>query len=596
MSDASDARVTLDYTPCGENGTARIVARIGDRTIYTDKLEPARASARSRFVQAVIAVCPFVKGEELSIELMGIADALAMDDPEAKAKPTPTEMASYADAHLIVELGWNCETAKPDFIIWDRYLSPNTHQVSRAERVETAIGVIVVPSIAGGLATPGTPVPGAVLIPTAFDPEGENETRLRADVEAFIERYVELPADALSVAVEYVLLTWIHDAFDELPYVAFRTADAGRGKSRALETVGALCYRPMFVGGGSSSAATLRMLDIFGGTLLADEFDQKHNTELAADLIRILNQGFQRNRPLIKCDGESNEPRAFRCFGPKLFALRKSLGDDASESRTISIRMTRRTRANIPINLPRERFDREALVLRNRLLAWRFAAYGNVRLKPELADPSLEDRGNQIGVCLLSLARTDESRARIVAALRDQQDSVTMARSESLAGEVFNVILATAQPGGIVRPADLALEVNRRHAAAESVELDRLKDKLTREKTAWLLRQVFELPRQGRDAAGTRYYLEPVRMGELGERFGGCPVGLTRLTRLTLAPEPTPENSLFDHENAGSVSRVSRVSRTEHASGTDQPALEPTLDEAERRAIQEVEAKEEHKP
>ena len=216
------------------------------------------------------------------------------------------------------------------------------------------------------------------------------------------------------------------------------------------------------------------MIDTFTGALLADEFDQGHNSELAADLNRILNQGFQKNRPLVKCDGESNTPRAFSCFGPRLFSLRSRLGDDATESMTISIRMAQRTRDDIPLNLPRERFDSEALALRNRLLAWRFANIGRIKLDPFLADPELEDRANQIGLPLLAVARTDETRRRIVDALKAQQGDVAADRADSLAGEVFTAILALACPGETVRPGDAAMEVNRRRAEQAGIEMDRL--------------------------------------------------------------------------------------------------------------------------
>ena len=67
------------------------------------------------------------------------------------------------------------------------------------------------------------------------------------------------------------------------------------------------------------------------------------------------------------------------------------LGDDATETRILSVRMTQRTRSDIPISLPRAQFDAEALVLRTRLLAWRFANHGKIKIDPTLASPELED-------------------------------------------------------------------------------------------------------------------------------------------------------------------------------------------------------------
>ncbi len=257
-----------------------------------------------------------------------------------------------------------------------------------------------VPAICKGVVTPGGSVQGTVWVPMGWDETGVDEAMLRASVRAFVHRYVELSDAKVCIVVEYIFLTWVHDGLDELPYLAFRTTDFGRGKSRALETGGALCYRPIFCGGGSTAAATLRLSDVFGGTLVADEYGQRE-TELAAELTRILNQGFQGNRPLVKCDGESNTPRPFRCFSPKRFALRKGFADDATETGTLSIRMQQRTRDDIPIHPPRARFDREALALRNRLPAWRFANLGRITIDPALADHWAEIRK------LPSIRRTD---------------------------------------------------------------------------------------------------------------------------------------------------------------------------------------------
>ena len=311
----------------------------------------------------------------------------------------------------------------------------------------------------------------------------------------------------------------MYDSFDEVPYLAFRTADAGRGKSRALETVGALCYRALFVGGGSSPAATLRMLDVFRGTLVADEFDQNVKTDLGAELIRILNQGFQNRRPLVKCDGEDNSPRPFRCFGPKIFALRKRLGDDATESRTISVWMQQRTRPNIPLCLPRTEFDRQALELRNRLLAFRFANCQRLTTDLSLADPRLEDRMNQIGLPLLAVAQSPEVRGAIVSALLEQQGSIAADRSDSLPGEVFDVLRNLYQPGDQVRAGAIAAEINRKRAEADGIEVEKLKFSISSHRVGRILAHELELRREDRDAKGIPYRLDPRRFDQLLRRF-----------------------------------------------------------------------------
>ena len=68
-----------------------------------------------------------------------------------------------------------------------------------------------------------------------------SEAQLVADIRTFIHRYVDFGESFENVATHYVLLTWLYDAFNELPYLRLR-GDYGSGKTRALLTIGSLCY------------------------------------------------------------------------------------------------------------------------------------------------------------------------------------------------------------------------------------------------------------------------------------------------------------------------------------------------------------------
>ncbi|MHC4063642.1 MAG: hypothetical protein ACYSUI_03960 [Planctomycetota bacterium] len=582
------------HAEVSDRGLAVFSAELGGKPITSERYAPGDGDRRRRTAKAWADDSRLQNGEPVpSYEILAaleqaefqVRDRVGEIQNQADDESGLLERASCADDDLLVELAWHVERARPDFIVYDRYAK----LISRTERVDTAIGTIVPPAVCSGIVTPGGLIPGSLLVPTDCDGAGADEGTLRRDMRHFIDRYVQLPGDTTHIAVEYVLLSWVFDRFDEMPYLAFRTMDVGRGKSRALEVVGSLCYRAMFVGGGSSAAATLRLLDSFGGTLLADEFDQGHNTELAADLNRILNQGFQANRPLVKCDGEDNRPRPFRCFGPKLFALRKRLGDDATESRTLSLWMQQRTRGDIPLSLPRQRFDQEALLLRNRLLGWRFARYGEIAIDPTLADPALEDRGNQIGLSLLSVACSAEARQRIIGALRDQQTKVAADRGDSLAGEVFSIVVESVKPGDDVRPGKVAREVNRRRAGGEGIDLDKLagRRRATPHQIGKILRDDLELPRLVKDRDGARYRLDPARMEQLCQRFGVNPPATSQGHTL---PTTSHGNRLFDSASgACDVGDDGGVTQ----GVADLPDDDSDSDAAERAAIQAVEQEEE---
>ncbi len=449
------------------------------------------------------------------------SDDLAEDASDPKEKPT--EAASYVDEHLIVELAWNDRKGGVDFVVSDRA----THTVSRAERVETGIGAIVPPECCSGIVTPGDPIGGTVFVPTQHDETGEDESTLREDIAAFINTYATLPGDATRLAVEYVLLTWVFDTFDECPYLALRTADIGRGKSRALESIGKLCRLPTMLSGGSTPNAVLRLLDVFGGTLLSDEADQR-DSELASELNRILNAGFQRGRPLVKCDGDDNQPRAFRTYSPKIFALRKTFRDDATESRMISVWMTQRRAPGVRLSLPRRKFDKGALAIRNRCLAYRFRNLGRVEIDESHADPRLEDRGNQLGLPLLAIAGTEEARAVVVDALLQQQRRIASDRADSMAGEAFVSVLAVVDEAGVVRPNAVSADMNKRRAAAAGVEVDHLGKRAV---NPWMVGRIIkgelELPKLKADRNGAKYELRDHRRAELVARLGIDDAGQT---------------------------------------------------------------------
>jgi len=463
------------------------------------------------------------------------------DEADDESTPARVQAAFRVDAKRIIELAWNYENGRPDFIWYDR----QTHVVTRSNMVELSKSAdLVVPAWWREIVTPGGFVPGTVFVPTACDETGIDEDRLRQDIAAFVNRYVELPPGASELCTNYILLSWIQDSFAEVPYLAFRTADCGRGKSRALGTVGSLCYRPILAGGGSTAAGVLRLLDGFGGTLCADEMDGRADSELTSELVKILNQGFEWGRPIVRCSGTDNTPKTFKVFGTKVLAFRQGLADDAAESRCISIYMPQRTRRDVPFNLPRQRFDRESLALRNRLLAWRFASLGAFHVNPAHADPRLEDRANQIGLPLFAVARTPERRAVIAEALCEQQGRIAADRGESFAGEVLEAALRVARLGETVTAAEVAKELNRERAERLGVEIDRLRDVTTPKNVGRVLARELELPRAARRARVRPYRLDAGRVAELCRRFGvNPPDGVGEHDQPTLFdPEPEPQD------------------------------------------------------
>ncbi len=249
---------------------------------------------------------------------------------------------------------------------------------------------------------------GCVLLPSRLPDLGDigDVGDVVADVRSYIARYVDLSDGFLDIATHYVLLSWIYDAFAELPYLRFM-GRWGSGKTRGLITIGSICYKPFFASGASTVSPIFHILDGFGGTLVLDEADLRFS-DATADLTKILNNGNVRGLPVLRTmqskDGELS-PRAFRVFGPKLIAMREPFQDEALESRFLTEETGMRSvRADIPISLP-ARQQKEAEVLRNRLLGWRLRDRHKVAIDPSLVLANLSHRSNQIVLPLLSIAQ-----------------------------------------------------------------------------------------------------------------------------------------------------------------------------------------------
>jgi hypothetical protein len=246
------------------------------------------------------------------------------------------------------------------------------------------------------------------------------------------------------IAAHYVLLSWVHDAFNELPYLRFQ-GDYGTGKTRGLLAVGQLCYKPFFASGASTVSPIFHILDTFGGTLLLDEADFRFS-DATAELVKILNNGTMSGLPVLRTmqtkDGELN-PRSFRVFGPKLVSMRGSYEDDALESRFLSENMNLRTmREDIPINLPSEMRE-EALALRNKLLHFRLCTLLETRLNTDRVKRNLEPRLNQIALPLLSLVNEESLVASIRQHVVEQRAAGAPMRNRRVLVEVIRAIQQT---------------------------------------------------------------------------------------------------------------------------------------------------------
>lgn len=275
-----------------------------------------------------------------------------------------------------------------------------------------------------------------VLLPTGPVEYGLRH-ELIADIEAFLHRYVDLSPLFEKIAAHYVLLTWVHDAFGELPYMRLR-GEYGTGKTRGLLAIGSLCYRPFFASGASTTSPIFHTLNSFGGTLVLDEADLAAS-DTRADLVKILNNGTVKGMPVLRTVVNRHKefnPAAFRVFGPKIVAMRQSYRDDALESRFLTEETgTRPLRSDIPIQLPAS-LKKEALALRNRLLHFRFCEFSKIKADPAVIVEGIEPRLNQTALSLLSMIEDGALRKEVQVWLTSKHEHTLADRRATAEGSV----------------------------------------------------------------------------------------------------------------------------------------------------------------
>ena len=281
---------------------------------------------------------------------------------------------------------------------------------------------------------------GCVLLPSDIG-EFVDKDELLARTRSFIHRYVDLAPAFEAIAAYYVLLSWVYDAFTDLPYLRLR-GDLGTGKTRALIVLGSIVYKGFFASGASTVSPIFHIQDAFQGTLILDEADFRFS-DAAAQLTKILNNGSTQGLPVLRTMTNRNRelsPQAFRVFGPKIVAMREHFGDVALESRFITAETSgRRLRGDIPIHLPDE-FKGEARALRNSLLAWRFRSRFSVGPDPSRAAPGVAPRYRQSSLALLSLVDDASLRDEIAHELAGEEARVVQERAGTLEAAMLDAL------------------------------------------------------------------------------------------------------------------------------------------------------------
>ena len=288
-----------------------------------------------------------------------------------------------------------------------------------------------------------------VLFPSEPQEYGSQKDLLE-EMRLFIHKYLAVSETFEKIATYYVLFTWIYDDFNELPYIR-AIGDYGTGKSRFLKVIGSLCYHAIFTSGATTPAPIFRMLNDFRGTLILDEADFRFS-DAKTEIVKILNNGFATGTPVIRCEQNNKrtfDTRSFNVFSPKIIATRELYKDSALESRMITEDMNINSyRKDIPYNIPDE-FEIEAQIIRNKLLMFRVKNKGKVKINPNLADPDIEPRLNQISIPLLSIIKDNEVLENLRGEIKNYNEKIKSDRTMSYEYQIVETIRGLYAQGNI---------------------------------------------------------------------------------------------------------------------------------------------------
>jgi hypothetical protein len=303
-----------------------------------------------------------------------------------------------------------------------------------------------------------------------WSPRYTDPQDLFQQIKAYINKYLELPPSYDDICALYVLLSWVYEFAPSVPYLRV-IGDWGSGKTRFLQVVGSICFRPIFASGAITPAPIFRILDMFRGTLVLDEADFKESSAWS-DMVKILNNGYRPGFPVLRADKEDGRwfPRGYQVFGPKLIATRFRFEDEALESRCLTATMLPLTRPDIPRVLPHS-FQEEGNALCSKLITFRL--HNLFKLKQsefpnELLEIGLQPRLQEILMPLRVLAISDQRLSDTLSVfIKRQQESLLSRRRESADGRVLAAIIQLHEEGVISTGTEIALRVNELDDDAE---------------------------------------------------------------------------------------------------------------------------------
>lgn len=324
-----------------------------------------------------------------------------------------------------------------------------------------------------------------VLLPSGAVEYG-TEAKLIQEIQTFIHKHLDITPMFEKIAAYYAMFSWLYDRFHEVPYLR-AIGDFGSGKTRFLQVIGSICYRPIFTGGATTPSPIFRILNDLKGTLVLDEADFK-SSEMSDDIVKILNTGYQQGISVLRSEGKGVfEVKAYDVFSPKVIATRETFKDKALESRFLVEVMGNGTlRTDIPRRLSDE-FYNESRNIRNKLLMWRFRNFYKELKFDDAPMEGIHPRLHQIIIPLLTIIDSEEMKTSLKEFVKKYNQELIAERGLDRESDVVYSILKLERERKIdtLTVKEITEEVNK--------EIDLMDEPLHTRKVGWILRARLQL-------------------------------------------------------------------------------------------------------
>ena len=196
-------------------------------------------------------------------------------------------------------------------------------------------------------------------------PDPVDGVELLDQVRSTIGAYIALPAHADIAVPLWIAHTHCFDAFIHSPRLNAFAPEKGCGKTHLLDVTATMTPKSVRVE-NLSTAVLFRLVDKCRPTLLIDECDShlRDNEELRG----ALNSGHKRGGVVMRCEGDGNEVRQFKVFGPVALA---GIGElpGTLKDRSIIIRLKRAMKGEIQRKFDARHIDAEQVLCR-KLARW----------------------------------------------------------------------------------------------------------------------------------------------------------------------------------------------------------------------------------